>query len=408
MSSTESTSPKPGVAKQEESGNTTSNVGLRERVKHVTWAWFLSTMSTGGLSIALVETPHKFRGIHLIYRLNNPSNLRPGLYTIGLIVFIFDLCLFTTLCTLTLARATLHFAHFKKSFLYSTESFFLGSFFLSISVIIGCIQLYGITHGPAWPWLVSATNALYWLYAAVSLLNSLFQYYILIAHSAARPVPFLPSAFLAGYSAMLTGTLSSLIAGHQPPGRATAIIVSGCAFQGFGWIISLICTAFVLQNLLANGLPPPHLRPALFIPVGAGAYTIVALIGQANAIPPSYGYFATHPASRDILQTVAVFAGIFLWLFSFWMFAIAVVANVSAIGKMQFALTWWAFIFPNVGFTLSTVMLGRELGSEGILWVGSVMTVLLAAIWCVAFVGCVRAVWTGRIVWPGRDEDKDR
>lgn len=90
------------------------------------------------------------------------------------------------------------------------------------------------------------------------------------------------------------------------------------------------------------------------------------------------------------------------------MFAIAVVANVSAIGKMQFALTWWAFIFPNVGFTLSTVMLGRELGSEGILWVGSVMTALLAAIWCVAFVGCVRAVWKGMIVWPGRDEDKDR
>lgn len=71
MSLTESTSPKLGVAKQEESGNTTSNVGLRGRVKHVTWAWFLSTMSTGGLSIALVETPHKFRGIHLTHRLNN-------------------------------------------------------------------------------------------------------------------------------------------------------------------------------------------------------------------------------------------------------------------------------------------------------------------------------------------------
>lgn len=37
-------------------------VGLRERVKHFTWAWFLSTMSTGGLAIALAETPHKFHG----------------------------------------------------------------------------------------------------------------------------------------------------------------------------------------------------------------------------------------------------------------------------------------------------------------------------------------------------------
>jgi hypothetical protein len=37
-------------------------IGLRHRVKHFTFAWFLCTMSTGGLSIALAETPHKFRG----------------------------------------------------------------------------------------------------------------------------------------------------------------------------------------------------------------------------------------------------------------------------------------------------------------------------------------------------------
>ncbi|KAF3005633.1 hypothetical protein E8E13_003091 [Curvularia kusanoi] len=331
MSSRASTSPKSGVAKQEDSGTTVPTVGLRERVKHVTWAWFLSTMSTGGLSIVLVETPHKFRGLH----------------TIGLIVFIFDLCLFLTLCTLMLFRATLHGRHFASSFTHPAESFFLGSFFLSISVIIGCIQLYGITYGPGYPWLVDAVHVLYWLYAAVSLLNSLFQYYILIAFSKVRPVPFLPSAFLAGYSAMLTGTIASLMAGYQPPSRAAAIIVSGCAFQGFGWIISLICTSFVLKNLLDGGLPPAQLRPALFIPVGAGAYTIVALIGQANAIPQDYGYFAAHPSAKSILQTIAVFSGIFLWLFSFWMFAIAVAANVAKIGKMPFALTWWAFIFPN-------------------------------------------------------------
>lgn len=307
-----------------------------------------------------------------------------------------------------LARAILHFQHFKKSFTYPAESFFLGSFYLSVSVIIGSIQLYGITHGPGYPWLVSTVNVLYWIYAAASLLNSLFQYYILIAHSAVRPVTFMPSTFLAGYSAMLTGTISSLIAVNQPPGRATAIIVSGCAFQGFGWIISLICTAFLIKNLLEKGLPPAHLRPTLFIPVGAAAYTIVALIGQANAIPESYGYFAAHPGAKSVLQTTALFSGIFLWLFSFWVFAIAVMANAILIGKMPFALTWWAFIFPNVGFTLSTVVIGRELGSDGILWVGSVMTALVAAIWCVSFVGCVRAVWTKSIVWPGKDEDKDR
>lgn len=37
-------------------------IGLRERLKHFTWPWFIATMSTGGLGILLAETPHRFRG----------------------------------------------------------------------------------------------------------------------------------------------------------------------------------------------------------------------------------------------------------------------------------------------------------------------------------------------------------
>lgn len=209
---------------------------------------------------------------------------------------------------------------------------------------------------------------------------------------------------------MLTGTISSLIAGFQPPERRLAIIASGCTYQGFGWLISLIAITGLIRNLLDTGLPPPAMRPGMFIPVGACAYTVIALIGQANAIPDAapHGYFAAHPLAGEILRIMALFVGIFLWLFAFWLFAIAFVANVSIIGKMPFALTWWAFIFPNVGFTVSTSMIGKELGSDTILWIASVMTVLLVLIWLVSAVACVKAVWTGQIVWPGKDEDKTR
>ena len=39
-------------------------IGLRSRLKHFTFAWFLSTMSTGGLALAIAETPHQFPGTH--------------------------------------------------------------------------------------------------------------------------------------------------------------------------------------------------------------------------------------------------------------------------------------------------------------------------------------------------------
>lgn len=42
-------------------------VGLRERLKHFTWAWFTATMSTGGLAIAVAVTPHKFNGAYFLY-----------------------------------------------------------------------------------------------------------------------------------------------------------------------------------------------------------------------------------------------------------------------------------------------------------------------------------------------------
>jgi hypothetical protein len=47
------------------------------------------------------------------------------------------------------------------------------------------------------------------------------------------------------------------------------------------------------------------------------------------------------------------------------------------------------------------------MGSEGVLWVGSAMTVALVIVWLGTVGMCVRAVVKGEIVWPGKDEDKD-
>jgi tellurite resistance protein TehA-like permease len=337
------------------------------------------------------------------------SNTTPGLYTIGLIIFFFNIFLFTLLSTCMTFRALLHPTHFRAALLHPQESFFIGSFWLSLSTIIGGIQLYGITYGPAYPWLIHAVYVLYWIYAAFSLLNAILQYWVLITWSAVRPVPFTPSMFLAGYSAMLTGTIASLVAGTQPPERAELVILSGLSFQGFGWLISLVCIGYFVRLLLDKGVPPLQMRPGMFIPVGSVAYTVVALIGLANAIPdaPTSGYFARHEGAKEVLVVMALFVGVFMWLFSFWLFAVAVLGNITVVGKMPFALTWWAFIFPNVGFTLGTSMIGHELGSPPILWIASILTVFLVAIWLVSLVGCARAVWTNRIVWPGKDEDKD-
>ncbi|RMZ69224.1 C4-dicarboxylate transport mae1 [Pyrenophora seminiperda CCB06] len=391
-------------------------VGFRERIKHFTFAWYLSTMSTGGLALALGETPHQF----------------PGLYHLGLTLYLINLILFLTLCLLTLTRLILHPTHFLASFTHPSESLFISSFHLSLSVLLGGLQTYCVTHrsGLHAPWLLTTIYTLYWLYAALSLINAITTYSILVAYATIRPVAYTPALFLPGYSAMLTGTVASMVARTQSPARAGTVVLSGIAWQGFGWCISFVGIVAHVKSLLERGFPPKKLRPALFIPVGACAYTVVAIVGLAEGVPPrgsgrvgggAGAFFRRYHEAGDVLRVVAVGVGCFLYVFAVWLCGLAVVGNLMGLvverkkekgeegeGAVEFSLSWWAYVFPNVGFMLSTSVLGKELESEAILWVASAMTVLLVGLWIIAAVACVRAVWKRAIVWPGRDEDRDR
>jgi len=211
---------------------------------------------------------------------------------------------------------------------------------------------------------------------------------------------------------MLTGTIASAIVADQPPHHRLPIMVAAVGYQGYGWTMSLLYMAFILTTQLEKGWAARDVRPGLFMTVGASGFTIVVLIGVARACPTDYAYFATHPMAAEILLVIATWVGIFLWIFTFFCFSIAVLVTAreafsrSATGvfktQMVYNNTWWgmymnlaytryellltvfffsAFIFPNVGFTLATVFIGQELESNAILWVSAIMTAFLTAFW---------------------------
>lgn len=378
------------------SGTTVHKVSLRDRIAHFTWLWFISTMSTGGTAILLAETPHRFR----------------GLYTIGVILFLFDLAVFTTLCLLMATRFAVAPRHTLRALLHPPEMFAFGAFLLSIAVLLGEIQVYAIrgqmgTRGPAWLWLIDAIHILYWIYAGCALFTASLQYFLFVWRRPSTPLPMQSSWFLSAFSVMLTGTVAALISETQPPARRLPIAVAGVLYQGFGWIFGFLLTVIFMQRLMEDGLPPPAKRPGLFIPIAVVGYTITALMGLARTLPRDYGYFASHPGAVDSLQAVALFVGIFLWLFGFWWFAFALLSCLVSIPHMGFSLSWWVAIFPNVGYTLATIQLGLQLESEAILWVTSVMAILLVVVLIATWATCMWSVITRRIMWPGKDEDKE-
>lgn len=122
-------------------------------------------------------------------------------------------------------------------------------------------------------------------------------------------------------------------------------------------------------------------------------------------LPAHYDYFGLDAATQQILRVVATMTAVFIWSLSLWFFCIAFLACIVAHKQMSFHLNWWAFVFPNVGFTIATINIGKQFRSQGILWVGSIMTILLVATYLFVGVCHIRAVWRKDILWPEKDED---
>ena len=146
----------------------------------------------------------------------------------------------------------------------------------------------------------------------------------------------------------------------------------------------------------------------MFISVGPPSFLNLALIGLTRAISPDFDYFAIHPYALEILQTMALFVAIFLWSLAFWVFCISAVSVLHGMRRTSFHLVWWAIVFPNVGFTIATIDIGQQLNGQGILWVGSVMTVLLVVAWILVMASNVKAVLKKQIMMPGVNEDKGK
>lgn len=143
----------------------------------------------------------------------------------------------------------------------------------------------------------------------------------------------------------------------------------------------------------------------MFIAVGPPSFTSLALISMANDFPEHYQYFGMDDVTLQILRVLSTFVAVFIWSLSFWFFCITLVAISIGRREMSFHLNWWAFVFPNVGFTIATISIGKAFKSEGILWVGSVMTILLIIVYLCVLCMHVQAVLRKDILWEGKDED---
>ncbi|KAK3317488.1 voltage-dependent anion channel [Cercophora scortea] len=383
------------------------NLPWRERLLHFTFAWYTVTMSTSGIALIIALTPHRF----------------PGLSTIGLIIFLLDLLVFLLITVAILLRFILYSRTLRRAFTRPTEALFVPTFFLSIAAILSNVAEYGALYlndetsarGGA---LSKFLAAAFWVYLGVTFIFSVFQYHLIFSVREERRLTvsaMTPAWILPIFPVMLAGTLAGAISKSQEPEDAVGILCAGLAAQGLGMFVSIFFYSTYLSRLMAFGLPAQ--RPGMFIAVGPPSFTCAALVAMASDMPRIMTSTAGEasvlaglgdPATMGAgVRLLAINVAVFFWGLSFWFFASAAAAVVAGMPDSKFHLSWWSFVFPNVGFAIASMRLGEALGSEGVLWLSSVMTVGLFLAW--GFIGfrCVRAVVKREIVWPGHDEDSD-
>ncbi|KAK0639952.1 voltage-dependent anion channel-domain-containing protein [Cercophora newfieldiana] len=377
---------------QEDAAISRPKLPFRQRLRHFTWAWYTLSMSTGGLALLVVSQPHTF----------------PGLRQIGFAIYIINIILFLLITSLLIARFFLHPGTFKSSITHRREGFFFPCFFLSIATLITGAHRYAVadkTDLSGVPTtLLWAIEIAFWAYLVLTTLVAIGQYlYVFSAHKLPLST-MMPTWILPIFPIMLSGTIASVIAGTQPSAQAISIITAGLTCQGLGIAVATMMYAHMMGRLISSGLPHREHRPGLFMCVGPPSFTALAFVGLAKSLPPEFDFDGDGFLDNTEINTMAIIGAGFLWALSFWWFGIAVAAVVISPPK-DFHLGWWASVFPNVGFVLATLALGREFQNEAVLWFGTAISILMLCVYLFVGANLVKAVWKQEIVYPGRDED---
>jgi len=216
------------------------------------------------------------------------------------------------------------------------------------------------------------------------------------------------------YPLLIVGPHAGQLSAKTNGNRSLDIIISGYTLQGIGFMVSLMIYSAFIYRLMTQKLPKESLRPGMFISVGPSGFTTAGVVtmGQnlPRVVPSNFMGSGNGVFAARVSMIMANWLGLWLWGLAFWFFFVSVGAHWScaARGKMDFAMTWYSFIFPNTGLTTATFAVARALdNNRPIQYVGCALTVGLIITWLFVFGMMVRAVWLKQILWPQKQEDRD-
>ncbi|WBW74770.1 transmembrane transporter [Schizosaccharomyces osmophilus] len=363
---------------------------IARRLQHFTWAWFASTMGTGG--IGMITSLYYFR-FH-------------GLTTLGKIIFIFQLCIFSLFTVCILFRFLRYPGTFWRSWNNAGEAVFMPTFLLSVATIIS--NFYPYAYPYTGEWMVWTIRITYWIYFVIACIVCVSLFYTLFRNHPFQIGTIIPAVVLPIFPCMICGVAASAIVESQPPAQAKNMIIAGIAFQGLGFWVYLLLYGNNLLRLFTAGLQAPSDRPGMFILVSPPSYTGLTLLDLGfGAVHKQHSIFVTKN-SPDWLMFICTFLAIFmvaLGAFNFILALVSVVAGFCSPGKLKFKISWFAMIFANGGLVMVIQELGKAVDSRALDVLGQVCGGIISVVWVILILLAIRAIYVQEVLYPGKDED---
>ncbi|KAL1610431.1 hypothetical protein SLS60_002098 [Paraconiothyrium brasiliense] len=335
-----------------------------------------------------------------------------GIYALGCIFFILNIVLFL-FNVITISLRFYWFPKtFKASFLHPTESLFIPAAIISFGTILINISQYGVDQTGVW--LEKTMLILFWIDCGLAISFSIGIYLIMWSTQTFTISQMTPVWIFPAYPLLIIGPHAGNLAPKiSDPNRALLVILSGYVIQGIGFLVSLMIYSAFIYRLMTQKLPRESLRPGMFISVGPSGFTISGIVTMGQAlpavVPEDFMGKGMGELAGKVGMIVANFMGLWLWGLALWFFLVSVGAHYSCVrrGKMDFAMTWYSFIFPNTALTTATFAIAKALdGNKPIQYVGCAMTILVILTWLVVFGMMFRAIKIHQILWPQKQEDR--
>ncbi|ROV97704.1 hypothetical protein VMCG_07365 [Cytospora schulzeri] len=355
-------------------------------------------MATGGIANVLASIPFQAQ----------------WLYVIGVIFFIFNMCLFATISILLLMRFRLRPGSFIHSFTDQFEALFIPASLVSLGTIFINICEYGIPH--TGPWLLYTMEAMFWVWAVAAVLASAGIYLILWSTLIFPIHTMTPVWVFPAYPLLLTapfaGNLvnSAVKTGQMELVNGLSIAMAALAVQGMGFCLSFMILAAFIYRLMTQKLPRDMQRPGVFISIGPSGFSVAGIVqlGRlAGDYIPRENFMGPGMTSHAafIMKLVSSLLGLWLWGLAVWFFIVSVgsfwkYARPEHEAKIGFQMTFFSFVFPNTALITATFQIGRAFDCRPLEIVGCAMSGLLIIVWAIIFGMMIRCVWRRELLWP--------